>query len=247
MKRFRFAVCIITLLCATAFTAGVANAEWIELPVKWSQPPDMQIGRDHLSIHCTPIVADDFISEDESPVVAVRWWGSYLGYDGYPPPDYQPPGGFSVPFHISFYTDVPFGADPKTPWSHPGELLLEQVVYAQEEEFAVVDDPEFVFMYNAYLKTPFYQGRYHEPTGKPTIFWIAIDRLDRKDWGWHEATTLNIDDAVTGPHAGPWMRLFKVKEPDISADMAFELLVPEPATLILLSGMSLFAIVRRRR
>jgi len=246
MKRLTLLTCGLLLIAGSG-----AYADWIDLPVKWSQPPDMDIGLDHLSIHGGaaglngPIVADDYLSLDDAPVVALRWWGSYVTSTGEPPPDYQPPPGFAVPFHVSFYSDVPAGVDPNMPWSHPGKLLLEQTVRAQEELWGTVPDPEVVFVYNAKLQVPFQQGRYHDPAGQPTIFWIGIDRLDREDWGWHEAVTMNLDDAVTGPHLGPWTPLFKKKLDTVSADMAFEVMVPEPATLLLLASGGLLAGIRR--
>jgi len=240
----------VLLAIGFAIAVPLAQAEYIDLPVKWSQPPDMERGLDHRSFHGTvvapdPVVADDFISVTGDAIVAVRWWGSYLTADGGLPSDYKPPVGFAVPFHISFYSDVPAGQDPTAPWSHPGQLLLEQTVLAQEELYGEVPDPETVFMYNAVLKIPFEQALYHEP-GAATVFWIAIDRIDREDWGWHEAITQNIDDAVTGPtHLGPWTPLFKIKDPNVSADMAFELMVPEPTTLALLT-LGVVPLLRRR-
>ena len=223
-----------------------AFADFIPLPVKWSQPPDMQIGMDHLSIHPEPVVADDYISQTLDPIVAVRWWGSYIGYNGQPPSGYLPPAGFAVPFHLGFYTDVPTNA--ANPFSHPGTLVYDTVVSAQEEFFGTSGDPEIVFEYNAYLQIPFDQAQYHPTGGGPAVLWLRIDRYDREDWGWHESITHNIDDAVTGPHFGPWSPL--LKKDQTSADMAFELMIiPEPGTLALvgLGLASLVCVVRRKQ
>ena len=236
---------------ATVGTVGLmlvlavpAFADFIPLPVKWSQLPDMDIGMDHLSIHIEPVVADDYISQTLDPIVAVRWWGSYIGYNGQPPSDYVFVPGFAVPFHLGFYTDVPAG--PTEPFSHPGTLVYDTVVFAQEEFFGTSGDPESVFMYNAYLPEAFDQAQYHPAEG-PAVLWLRIDRYDREDWGWHESVTHNIDDAVTGPHLGPWAPLFK--KDGSSADMAFELMIiPEPTTMLLVAfgSIGLLMLWRRR-
>src|SRR5262245_57699093 len=63
-----------------------ASADFIPLPVKWSQPivydasGTVIIGKDRLSDHTAGVVrADDFVCDTPLPIVAVRWWGSYIG------------------------------------------------------------------------------------------------------------------------------------------------------------------------
>jgi hypothetical protein len=84
----------------TVFTLGFAVlvllaqsalADFIPLPVKWSQPIGFNptngliIGKDRLSDHTAfgpnggVVRADDFICNTPLPIVAVRWWGSYIG------------------------------------------------------------------------------------------------------------------------------------------------------------------------
>ncbi len=74
-------------------------------------------------------IADDFKDPFSTPVLTVRWWGSYVG-----PTFQQVAGAEPVPifgpgsedgYLISFFKDVP-ASDPSgggTPFSHPGELL----------------------------------------------------------------------------------------------------------------------------
>jgi hypothetical protein len=101
--------------------------------IKWSQPPilvdpnaDPKLirGWDDLSnYHWRPVVADDWLCEDDRPVTDVHWWGSYLGWNQPFPPPIQP-----IAFHIGIWHDVPVGADPCFPdvnYSHPAMLIWE--------------------------------------------------------------------------------------------------------------------------
>jgi hypothetical protein len=67
-------------------------------------------------------MADDFADEFTSPVVHVKWWGSYLN-------NFTTPNIPVNKFLISFETDVP-DPSPTNPddFSHPGEPLLNQIV-----------------------------------------------------------------------------------------------------------------------
>src|SRR5262249_33054965 len=70
-----------------------------------------------------PFMADDFSDNFSTPVVHVRWWGSYpLDASGN-----QQFGNAGVPqFLISFESDMPF--DPTINASRPDQPLLTQVV-----------------------------------------------------------------------------------------------------------------------
>jgi len=96
--------------------AATGHADMIPLPVTWSQPivdltgprgePDGIIdGVDRQSNRQfnAPGLADDFRS-DGQPIVAVRWWGSFIGS--------MQQHGLAGPMQIGFYastaTDHPF-------------------------------------------------------------------------------------------------------------------------------------------
>jgi len=64
-------------------------------------------------------MADDFADKFNSPVVHVKWWGSYLN-------NFVSPNFPVDKFLISFESDVPAG--PDNPFSHPGQPLLNQIV-----------------------------------------------------------------------------------------------------------------------
>ena len=129
-------------------------------------------------------MADDFADEFDTPVVHIKWWGSYLGNQ------------FNTPvskFLIAFESDEP--VSPINNFSHPKDVLSSQVVtvgplgvqsgtFTETLLFAnpigVGDD---VYEYNAELKIPFAQ--------KPdTVYWLKIaalidDPADMVRWGWH--------------------------------------------------------------
>jgi hypothetical protein len=64
-------------------------------------------------------MADDFADKFDSPIVHVKWWGSYLN-------NFVSPNFPVDKFLISIESDVPAG--PDNPFSRPGEPLLSQIV-----------------------------------------------------------------------------------------------------------------------
>jgi len=218
----------LTSLCVL-LAAGAAWADFIDLPVKWSQPPALEAGLDYFSNHPSNITrADDFICDDPRPVVAVRWWGSYISqFD--PRPD-QP--GFWKPMDISFHLSDG-GPHPLSLPVNP--YLSLQTVLAQEVwtgHFDAAGEP--VYEYNAYLEEPFVQevGEW---------YFMDIDDPFDPDWGWHEAVFQQLDfQAWQSPnHVGPWAH-------DYEVDLAFELMVPEPASILVILVGAIAGLIRRR-
>ena len=257
----------LTFLSVLALASSAALAGHIDLPVRWSQLPDMQFGVDQYSVHVNQAVcSNDYQCTDPSPVVAVRWWGSYM--DGHEPTE----DPRQVPFELVFHYDLPANTvDPETgenlPYSHPtnppnmppnppatGPLPLWYNLSAQEHYYGTTVGGERVYEYNAYLPVPFDQQAYiqygQNPIPNHNIFWLDIgyDELDGNQdplhiWGWHEAVSLQLDNAISNPgwHFGPWANVTVLAD-----DLAFELMVPEPATLGLLAVGGLFLWRRRR-
>jgi hypothetical protein len=150
-------------------------------------------------------MADDFSDKLNSPVVHVKWWGSYFA-------DYQPEPVNK--FLISFESDQP--ADATNSFSHPGQPLLNQVVNRGAlapgsgtftERLIRGPDPvrhESLYEYNAelYLDKSF-------PEKADNVYWLKIaamvdvypgfDNFNHFDpehpplfggdhptiWGWH--------------------------------------------------------------
>jgi PEP-CTERM motif len=148
-------------------------------------------------IYVGTYMADDFADKFNSPVVHVRWWGSYSQ-------NFVGEGGVKD-FLISFESDVPVGTPNPLPYSHPGTPLLNQVVKKgplapgsgtfTEKLIPTppmpgpppMPAPEALYEYNAelHLGKEFYQ----QPD---TVYWLKIVALvDAQrdgpiEWGWHD-------------------------------------------------------------
>lgn len=147
-------------------------------------------------------MADDFADPFNTPVVHIRWWGSYQN-DGY--------GTGVKKFLISFESDIPAGVDQDHPWSHPGVPILTQVVNkgplapasSTFTEVPIVTPVppagippiETLYQYNAELDCPF-------PQQPNTVYWLKIVALVDPiqdgpiTWGWH-----NRDWGIKDPFA----------------------------------------------
>jgi hypothetical protein len=233
---------VLRVFAVVGMACGLTASSWadyITLPVKWSQPittngvavtgpgpfADTIDLFDVSSDHTANIVrADDFTSNGR-PIVAVRWWGSYIGEpqrtNGYT-------GPFDISFHLSDGTAHPFSKPVSTP------LVIYTPITAQEVFVGVDTAGDSVYRYDAYLTTPF-----NEQAG--VEYFIDIDKPTGEGWGWHMTTLQKQDFSAVAPtHTGPWF--------NENFDLAFELMwVPEPSTglLLLLGGAA--SLGRRRR
>jgi hypothetical protein len=155
-------------------------------------------------------MADDFADKFASPIVHVKWWGSYLN-------NFVSPAFPVDKFLISVEEDVPAG--PNNPFSHPGTPLLNQIVRRgpiapgsgtfTEKPISGGGPPlgETLYEYNAelHLGKEFFQ--------KPdTVYWLKVVALvdlppgiiiDPNQpptfvprWGWH-----NRDYTIMDPLA----------------------------------------------
>lgn len=194
----------------------------INLPVMWSQLPDMDKEANYLSTYgCEtgepsgPIVAIDFMvatnPELYKPIGAIRWWGSYLD-------EFVPETPLeNVEFKISWYFDK-IGK----PWT-PGEHLYHECSVFATEEYYGMAGARRVYEYNAHLSIPFDQEYWQseQPYGW-WWFWVGIafndDYEPGRQWGWHASLpTVDIVANWGETQTGPWTYL--------DNDVALELMV----------------------
>jgi len=160
-------------------------------------------------------MADDFADKFASPVVHVKWWGSYLN-------QLTNPGlGGVDKFLISFESDIP--ADPLTGFSRPGEPLLNQVVRLDPDGVLTPGEGTFteIIAHPVSVDGPIYEYNAELHLGKEffqepdTVYWLKIVALvdvepgvdpNNPDanvirWGWHNRDYTIMDPLASTPPA----------------------------------------------
>ena len=226
MKRMLILTVLMSSLLMVSATAEVTG----DIPVKWSQLPDMLNGYDVLSNnHTNTLAADDWRCGSLLPVTDVHWWGSYEFDD----PVARPQG-----FNIFIWADLT-GAIP----SQPDGLLYSTYVpftEANETFYGIQQrNDRRGFQYFAILDKPFEQE-----FGK--IYWLGIQAVSSYYWGWKTSIDHWRDNAVEQV-AGGWEKIIDPAGPTPQqTDLAFELsVIPEPGTFSLLA-MGGMLLLRRR-
>ncbi|HEX5444328.1 MAG TPA: PEP-CTERM sorting domain-containing protein [Pirellulales bacterium] len=145
-------------------------------------------------------MADDFADNFSTPVVHVRWWGSY---------DQNQSFQGVQKFLIAFESDLP--NDPLLNGaSRPDQPLLTQVVTSGPlspgsgtftESLINGNVPEHLYQYNAELALPFNELA-------DTVYWLKIVALvdpateGAIKWGWHDRDW-GIKDTLASPNVTP--------------------------------------------
>jgi hypothetical protein len=157
-------------------------------------------------------MADDFADKFASPVVHVKWWGSYLNR----------PTVAGIPsqvrrFLVSFESDIP--ASTAVPFSRPGSPLLNQIVSLDPDSILTpgsgtftekqiwptsVDGPIYEYNAELHLGKEFHQ----QPD---TVYWLKIVALvdappnlpadQRILWGWHNRDYTKPNPLASTPPA----------------------------------------------
>jgi hypothetical protein len=182
------------------------------------------------------LAADDWLCRRKTPVTAVVWWGSYIGYRyeacaiPHPPmpqkPDY---------FLLNVWKDVP--ADPcvASSFSHPAEPIWEyrarefdEVLVGYDKFPHAPDEPPYrqepVFRYSVRLPREnwFYQADVN------TVYWLSVVAVYDQNqpthaWGWTNHEHVFNDNAVAGTKnvdgTWNWQELFDQTEAD--EDLSF--------------------------
>ncbi len=183
------------------------------------------------------LVADDWQCLGETPITAISWWGSYIGY-GYEACTYGPFMPLPVPpdrFELAIWTDVPAGADPCYTYSHPGEQIWTYEAREYDEVLVGYDkyphgEPnEPVFRYSVRLPKDMW---FMQPDVN-SIFWLSVRAVYDFNqpnylWGWTNHEHVFNDDAVQGYwDLGEWKWRELYDQTEASEDMSF-ILFTEP-------------------
>ncbi|MBU0618154.1 MAG: hypothetical protein KKI02_10590, partial [Planctomycetes bacterium] len=191
-----------------------------------------------------PIVADDWVGDDDRPISEIRWWGSYRGWDQTSAPDVL------QSFHIGIWTAT--SADPSNPnsFGHPDELVWES--WARQNEFTEEDvgcdyhsdlnSREVCFRYT--YSIPESEWFHQDPN--ENVYWISISARysstlfqPEYQWGWQtRARDPNTDGAVrisgVDQNGAPTLgaqydqgELITSLDSDVPWDLAFRLKVTE--------------------
>lgn len=183
------------------------------------------------------LVADDWRCVKRTPVTAIVWWGSFMGYQ------YEACSSTLMPlpvppdrFRLTIWTDVNAGADPCYTYSHPGHSVWEFTTEEFDEVLVGYDKhpeqtqpvrSEPVFRYSVRLPEDrwFHQPDYNE------VFWLSVQAvydLNQPNylWGWTNHQHVFNDDAVQGyfdPTSGLWVWDELYDQTQTSEDMSFVL------------------------
>lgn len=168
------------IAAAIASIVSVAAARPNHVAPKWVQPPvpiipsDVYYGWNEYSvIGGQQLSADDFRALTNTPVVGLRWWGSFIDWRGQTLPSQAPDE-----FHIAIWTDIPVGPQP---FSHPGTLIWEYRTGAnyQSQFFGWDYDPKLNTFDSAFqfeVQIPQAQW-FQQQIGQ--IYWVSISAIYR--------------------------------------------------------------------
>ncbi|MBP7937104.1 MAG: hypothetical protein KA354_20865 [Phycisphaerae bacterium] len=181
-------------------------------PVKWIQPPDVEITGVDVDNFWVQL-ADDFRCTQTGPITDFHIWTSFNG-------DLLPPNGLnSLVFKLYLYADVPAGPNG-TLYSHPGELLWEATFEPGQYQAGLCTvvpgewwfDPATnswhfpgdtqIYQYDFYINE---NQAFHQFEG--TIYWLGVKYMSEIGTdcalGWKTSRRHWNDDACWLDNSGP--------------------------------------------
>ena len=192
------------------------------------------------------LVADDWRCDHNTPVTDAVWWDSYIGYQ------FKPCHGQFMPlpvkpdyFLLTIWSDVPAGADPLVPFSHPNgpDPLWKYKAYDYDEVLVGYDKHPHATPGAASAREPVFRYSVRIPEEKwfqqknaNDIYWFSVVAVYESgtdplyDWGWTNHKHVFNDDAVAGwfdMAGGDWFWEELYDQLDMSQDMSF-MLFTEP-------------------
>ena len=226
--------------------------------VKWEQPFDglrnwphyedktsMAIELPDGTMQWGPMAADDWLCTRRTPITAVVWWGSYIGYE------YQAcVGDMAAPrpvkpdyFILRIWTDgAVTDPDNQYPFSHPRDIVWEYHAYNYDEVLVGYDKhPEAgpgaglprepVFRYSV----PLPEDVWWEQEEEQGVYWLSVVAVYKNEppqyyWGWTIHPHFFNDDAVQGGWDNMWYWQEIFDQTGTSADLSF-MLFTEPECL----------------
>jgi hypothetical protein len=179
------------------------------------------------------LVADDWPCDQNTPITAAVWWGSYIDYRYQPCVGPQPlPAVKPDAFLLNIWTDVPADTSDPASYSHPNDIIWEYWAHDYDEVLVGYDkDPrdatgpprEPVFRYSVKLPRDAWFDQ-NEPNG---VYWFSVvavydENEPSHEWGWTNHKHKFNDDAVEGYFDPPdwyWYDLYD--QTGASQDMSF--------------------------
>nr|NIR25891.1 hypothetical protein [Gammaproteobacteria bacterium]NIR65503.1 hypothetical protein [candidate division Zixibacteria bacterium]NIW98150.1 hypothetical protein [Phycisphaerae bacterium] len=160
------------------------------------------------------LVADDWKCKKKTPVTDAVWWGSYIGYQ------YKPCHGPFMPlpvkpdyFLLTIWEDVPAGADPLVPFSHPEgpDPIWKYKAHEYDEVLVGYDKHPEATPGATSAREPVFRYSVRIPKEKwfmqedvNNIYWFSVVAVYEEgtdpiyDWGWTNHPWAFNDDAVAG-------------------------------------------------
>ncbi|MHC4338563.1 MAG: DUF7901 domain-containing protein, partial [Planctomycetota bacterium] len=180
------------------------------------------------------LVADDWPCDQNTPITAAVWWGSYIGYEYQPCTTPQPRPTKPDYFLLNIWTDVPADSADPTSYSHPNDIIWKYEAYDYDEVLVGYDKHpegqtgpprEPVFRYSVRLPEEAWFDQ-NEPND---VYWFSVvavydENEPDYEWGWTNHKHVYNDDAVEGyfdpPSGWFWYELYDQTGLN-SVDMSF--------------------------